>query len=75
MFEPLVILSPAKAPSAVLLTPVLFAVVDVVHHYDYHATLLKLFGIYHTALSYKWSNRDQTLTDNQEGRIVEEILA
>ncbi|MEZ6054793.1 MAG: DUF1501 domain-containing protein [Planctomycetaceae bacterium] len=51
------------------------AVVDVVHHYDYHATLLKLFGIDHTALSYKWSNRDQTLTDNQEGRIVEEILA
>ena len=51
------------------------AVKNVVHHYDYHATLLHLFGIDHTQLAYKWSNREQTLTDNQPGRVVSELLA
>jgi hypothetical protein len=51
------------------------AVENVVHHYDYQATLLRLFGLDHTALAYTWSNRSQTLTDNQPGRVVTEILA
>lgn len=51
------------------------AVVDVVHHYDYHATLMHLFGIDHTALTYHWASREQTLTDGQHGQVIQEILA
>jgi hypothetical protein len=51
------------------------AVENVVNHFDYHATLLHLFGIDHTELTYKWSGRDQSLTDNQPGRVVSELLA
>ena len=51
------------------------AVEDVVHHYDYHATLLHLFGIDHTQLTYKWSNREQTVTDSQPGEVVAGLLA
>ena len=51
------------------------AVENVVNHYDYHATLLHLFGIDHAELTYKWSGRDQSLTDNQPGKVVTEVLA
>ena len=51
------------------------AVEDVVNHYDYHATLLHLFGLQHDALTFRRSNRDQTLTDGQPGRVVHELLA
>ena len=51
------------------------AIEDIVHHYDYQATLLHLFGIDHTALNYKWANREQTMTDGQPGQVVKEILA
>ena len=51
------------------------AVEDIVNHYDYHATLLRLFGIDHESLSYKWSGREQTLTDNQPGQVVESLIA
>jgi hypothetical protein len=51
------------------------AVENVVNHFDYHATLLHLFGVDHTQLTYKRNNRDQTLTDGQAGRVVSEILA
>lgn len=51
------------------------AIKDVVNHYDYHATLLHLFGLKHDKLVYKRNNREQTLVDGQGARIVNEILA
>ena len=51
------------------------AVENVVNHFDYHATLLHLFGIDHTRLAYERNNRELTLTNAQPGRIVNEILA
>ena len=51
------------------------AVQDVVHHYDYQATLLHLFGLDHEKLVYKRGGRDLTLTDGQGGRVVRELLA
>ncbi len=51
------------------------AVQDVVHHYDYHATLLHLFGFDHTKLIYKRNGQEMTLTDRQPARIVTELLA
>ncbi|MSR43420.1 MAG: DUF1501 domain-containing protein [Pedosphaera sp.] len=48
---------------------------DIVHHYDYHATLLHLFGLDHTRLVYKRNAIEQTLTDGQPARVVKEILA
>ena len=47
---------------------------DIVNHYDYHATLLQLFGLDHTKLTYKRNGTPVSLTDNQGGRVVTEIL-
>ena len=51
------------------------AVENVVNHYDLHATLLHLFGLDHRRVGFHRNNREQTMTDNQPARIVEEILA
>ncbi len=51
------------------------AVKDIVHHYDYHATLLHLFGLDHEKLTYKRNAADMTLTDNQGAQVVSELLA
>jgi hypothetical protein len=51
------------------------AVEDVVNHYDYHATLLHLFGLDRDALSYKRNGQEQTIIDGQKARIVGELLA
>jgi hypothetical protein len=51
------------------------AAVDVVNHYDYHATLLHLFGLDHRRLVFMRNGREQTLTDGQPCRIVQDILA
>jgi hypothetical protein len=51
------------------------AIEDTVNHFDYHATLLHLFGLQHDSLVFRRSNRDQTLTDGQDGKIVEALLA
>jgi len=51
------------------------AVKDVVHHYDWHATLLHCFGLDHTQLTYKRNGLNATLTDGQAARVVKEILA
>jgi hypothetical protein len=48
---------------------------DVVNHYDYHATLLHLFGMDHTRLTYERGGREQSLIDNQPAHVVKEILA
>ncbi|MEW4526737.1 DUF1501 domain-containing protein [Maioricimonas sp. JC845] len=51
------------------------AVENVVHHYDYHATLLHLFGMKHDELTFTRNNSEQTLTDGQPGKVVTDILA
>lgn len=51
------------------------AVEDVVNHYDYHATLLHLFGLEPAKLSYKRNGTDQRLVENPEARVVSELLA
>ncbi len=50
------------------------AVHDVVHVHDLHATILALFGIDHTRLTYRSQGRDFRLTD-VAGRVVRPILA
>ncbi|MGD9857910.1 MAG: DUF1501 domain-containing protein [Planctomycetaceae bacterium] len=51
------------------------AIDDIVHHYDYHATLLHLFGLDHERLTFPRNNREQTLTDGQPGQVVAGLLA
>jgi uncharacterized protein (DUF1501 family) len=50
------------------------AVEDVVHVNDLHATMLRLLGIDHTRLTYRFQGRDFRLTD-VAGEVVEGILA
>jgi hypothetical protein len=50
------------------------AVTDVVNHYDWHATLLHLFGLDHRRLTYTRNGQEVTLTDGQPARVVREIL-
>jgi hypothetical protein len=51
------------------------AAVDVVNHYDYHATLLHLFGLDPKKLSYKRNGTEQVLVDNPTARVVTELLS
>jgi len=51
------------------------AVEATVNHYDYHATLMHLFGLDHLHVTYQRGGREQTLTDGQPGRVVTEILS
>lgn len=51
------------------------AVENVVNHYDYHATLLHLFGLDTKKLSFKRNGTEQTLVQNSEARVVTDILA
>ena len=46
-----------------------------VNHFDYHATLLHLFGLKHDEWVFHRSYKDQTLTDGQPGQVVEQLLA
>ncbi len=50
------------------------AVTDVVNHYDYHATLLHLFGLNSQQLSFVRPTGVGSLLDNQPGNIVSGIL-
>jgi hypothetical protein len=50
------------------------AVEDVVHVHDLHATMLRLLGVDHKKLTYKFQGRDFRLTD-VHGNVVEQILA
>jgi hypothetical protein len=51
------------------------AVENVVNHYDYHATLLHLFGLDAETLTYKRNGTPQSLIQNDEAKIVSELLA
>ena len=50
------------------------AVENVVHVHDLHATILHLFGIDHTRLTYRFQGRNFRLTD-VHGTVVRDILA
>ena len=50
------------------------AVTDIVNHYDYHATLLHLFGLEPSQLAYKRNGTDQTLVEDPKARVVTGIL-
>jgi uncharacterized protein (DUF1501 family) len=47
---------------------------DGVHINDLHATILHLFGLEHTRLTYRFQGRDFRLTD-VAGNVVDKILA
>jgi hypothetical protein len=51
-----------------------YAVDGKVHVHDLHATILHLFGLDHTKLTYRFQGRDFRLTD-VSGEVVKEILA
>lgn len=51
------------------------AVKDIVHHYDWHATLLNCFGLDHKQLTFKRNGTVASLTDGQDARLVRELLA
>jgi hypothetical protein len=51
------------------------AVENVVNHYDYHATLLHLFGLDATRVTFQRPNGLDGLVEGQEGKIVRDILA
>ena len=51
------------------------AVEGGVKHFDYHATLLHLFGLDSNELTYKRNGTDQKLVENPDARIVSELLA
>ncbi len=51
------------------------AVENVVNHYDYHATLLHLFGLDPKALSYLRNGTAQSLITDERARVVTELLA
>jgi len=50
------------------------AIEDKVHMHDLHATILRLLGIDHERLTYRYAGRDFRLTDVY-GHVVDEILA
>jgi hypothetical protein len=47
----------------------------IVNHYDFHATVLHLFGLDHAKLTFQRPTGSGSLTDGQPARVVEEILA
>ena len=51
------------------------AVEDVVNHFDYHATLLRLFGLDSEQLTYEQNGRTQSLIDGQPAKVVEGLVA
>ncbi|MBN9688945.1 MAG: DUF1501 domain-containing protein [Verrucomicrobia bacterium] len=51
-----------------------YAVENKVHVHDLHATILHLFGVDHTRLTYRFQGRDFRLTD-VHGEVVKPILA
>ena len=50
------------------------AVDDIVNHYDYHATLLHLFGLDSSQVTYTRPSGSGTLLDGQPGQVVAKIL-
>ncbi len=51
------------------------AVENIVNHFDYHATLLHLFGLEAEHLTYQQNGREQTLIDGQPATVIDGLLA
>ncbi|MBM3841344.1 MAG: DUF1501 domain-containing protein, partial [Verrucomicrobia bacterium] len=51
------------------------AVEGTVHHYDWLATVLHLFGLDHNELKFRLGPRDLKLVEHAEARVVQELLA
>ncbi|MBG87787.1 MAG: hypothetical protein CMO80_12910 [Verrucomicrobiales bacterium] len=51
------------------------AIDKVVNHYDYHATLMHLFGLNAERLTYFRNRQEQTILDGQPGKVVTDLLA
>lgn len=51
------------------------AVKDVVNHFDYHATLMHLFGLDADKLTYRHNNMDMSILDGQPGQVVKGMLS
>ncbi|WZO96545.1 DUF1501 domain-containing protein [Isosphaeraceae bacterium EP7] len=51
------------------------AVEDVVTHSNYHATLLRLFGLDHQTLAFARPGGDGSLVDGQPAKVVDDLLA
>ncbi|MBL9146709.1 MAG: DUF1501 domain-containing protein [Verrucomicrobiaceae bacterium] len=51
------------------------AAVDVVNHYDYHATLLHLFGLDPKQLTFKRNGTNLGLVENPAAKVMTELLA
>jgi len=51
------------------------AVENVVNHFDYHATLLHLFGLDQERVSFQRASGVGSLIDGQPARVVKELLA
>ena len=51
------------------------AIGNIVHHFDYHATLLRLFGVDANELGFQQNGRQQSLLDGQEGKVIKGLLA
>ena len=51
------------------------AVENIVNHFDYHTTLMHLFGLTNEDLSFIRNQRNESLLDSQPGRIINDLLA
>lgn len=51
------------------------AIADIVNHFDYHATLLHLFGLEPDGVVFQRNGREASLLDGQPGKLVEGLLA
>jgi hypothetical protein len=51
------------------------AVENIVHHFDYHTTLLHLFGFDANRFAYESGSRTMSLLDNQGGSLIKELIA
>lgn len=51
-----------------------YAVKDIVHHYDWLATILHQFGLDHRKMKFRTGPRDIRLVEESEARVVTELL-
>jgi len=52
-----------------------YAVEDIVHHYDYLATVLHLFGLDHDKLKFRVGPRELRLVEQPNARVIRKLLA
>ena len=51
-----------------------YAVEDVVHHYDWLATVLHQFGLDHRTLEYKLGPRNHRLVEQADAQVIHKLL-